>query len=237
MPYRLLTEFENLFRGKPYRHRSSTQGDVVATLLYEDLVGLGRSSSQKLVTRIHAHDRILATTNLRRGVKARRGDGTFGEPVPGEPTLVDPGFEVARGMVATIEIGVEVKIMQKAMIKQIDRVIGDLQKQVVHFQRGGGNPLGIAVIGINQAPFTVGYEADRSYRTDGTKHRHPVQEAAEAERRLRALAAPAYDSFVVLKYVVTNNDPFDFAWVNLRETEQDYGAELVRISRLYDQRF
>lgn len=31
---------------------------------------------------------------------------------------------------ATIEIGVEVKILAKAMIKQIDRVTGDLTKQV-----------------------------------------------------------------------------------------------------------
>ena len=52
--------------------------------------------------------------------------------------IEDPGFAVARGPVATVEIGVEVKILAKAMIKQIDRVIGDLVKQVTHFRRGAG---------------------------------------------------------------------------------------------------
>lgn len=237
MPYRLLTEFENLFQGKPYRHRVSNQGDFVAIHLYEDLVSLGRSSSSKLISRVQAQDRILATTNLRRGIAARRGDGTFGEPVPGAPTITDTGFVVARGMVATIEIGVEVKILAKAMIKQIDRVVGDLQKQVAHFRHSGGDPISVGIVGINHAPFAIGYERDRAYRTDGRENRHPAQEAAEAERRLRVAAAPVYDSFIILNYAATNDDPFEFTWTNQRETEQDYGAELVRISRLYDQRF
>jgi hypothetical protein len=38
------------------------------------------------------------------------------------------------------------------MIKQIDRVTGDLQKQVPQFPRGGGNPICVALVGINHAP-------------------------------------------------------------------------------------
>ena len=65
-----------------------------------------------------------------RGVAARRGDGTFGEIIPGEAPILDQGYLVARGPIATVEIGVEVKILAKATIKQIDRVINDLRNQV-----------------------------------------------------------------------------------------------------------
>jgi hypothetical protein len=54
--------------------------------------------------------------NKRKGIEARRGDGTFGELILGERAVVDPGYKVARGPVANVEIGVEVKILAKAMI-------------------------------------------------------------------------------------------------------------------------
>ncbi len=66
---------------------------------------------------------------------------------------------------------------------------------------------------------------------------HPVQEAAEAERRLRADALPAFDEFVVLRYRATNEDPFPFEWVDYDATRQDYAAALARISREYQHRF
>jgi hypothetical protein len=235
VPYRLLTEFENLFAGKIYRHRSSTQGDFVAMHLYEDLAALTRQG--KLLTRIQAADRVLATTNMRRGITARRGDGTFGESVPNTPSVFDPGFLVARGKLATVEIGVEMKILNKAMIKQIDRVIGDLQKQVAHFRRGGGDPISVAVVGINQAPYTIGFEGDRQIKTDGRTNRHPYQEAQEAERRLIQDAKPHFDEFIVLRFSATNDPPYPFHWANLQDTEHDYGAALVRISASYDRRF
>lgn len=120
MPYRVLIEFEGLFAGHPYLHRNASLGDFVALHLYEDLVELGLSS--KLVDRAAARTRVVTSSNLRQGIKARRGDGTFGEIVPGTPVIADPGYLVARGRVATVEIGVEMKILAKAMIKQIDRV-------------------------------------------------------------------------------------------------------------------
>lgn len=235
MPHRLLTEFENLFAGKKYIHRDSSRGDFVAMHLYEDLATLNRS--MKLLPRIQAKDRILSTKNLRQGIKARRGDGTFGEVVPGTPVISDPGFQVARGVVATVEIGAEMKILAKAMIKQIDRVTGDLQKQVPQFKRGAGNPICVALIGINHAPYAVGYEGDRAYRTDGTANRHPTQEAADASQRLLRDVAPLYDEFILLHYSATNESPFPFSWVNFDQTSADYGAALVRISREYDRRF
>jgi hypothetical protein len=119
----------------------------------------------------------LNAQNKRKGIHARRGDGSFGERIPGENPIVDPGYLVARGPVATIEIGVEVKILAKAMIKQIDRVAGDLKKQVAEFKQGSGDcePICVGIVGINFAPVTTGYEGDRSYRTGGTRNKHPFR--------------------------------------------------------------
>jgi hypothetical protein len=234
--YRLLEEFANLFTGKRYLHRNSSLGDFVALHLYEDLLSLGKSA--RLTERIATHEWVLNRANQRQGVRARRCDGTFGELVPGEKPLVVPDYQVARGIVATIEIGAEVKILAKAMIKQIDRVIGDLQKQVAQFkQRGGKDCICVGIVGINQAAYTIGYEGERAFKTDGKANRHPIQEATEAERRLRELAQPVYDEFVVLHYKATNDEPYLFEWVDTEHTTRDYGASLLRISREYERRF
>lgn len=237
MHYRLLDTFKATFQGTRYIHRDSSLGDFVAMHLFEDLYSVGKS--RLLATRIQAQERVLNVQNKRRGIKARRGDGTFGELIPGVTAIEDPGFKVARGPVATVEIGIEVKILAKAMIKQIDRVIGDLQKQVEQFQRGAGasKPLCLGIVGLNHADYTVGYEGDRSFTTDGRKHKHPFQEADEAERRLIAEAKPRYDEFLLLRYRAQNDEPYRFDWVDLKATELDYGAILTRISREYDRRF
>ena len=237
LEYRLLTEFRRLFEGKIYKHRDSSQGDFVAMHLYEDLLTINRSP--KLIeAAINRKDRVLNVQNRRRGVAARRGDGTFGEIIPGETPITDPGYLVSRGPAATVEIGIEVKVLAKAMIKQIDRVINDLRNQVVQFRRGGGNPICIAVIGINQAKSTVGYEGDRPFPTTGSQgFLHPYQEAPEAERRLRATAAPEFDEFIVLRFKATNAPPYPFEWADYNETRLDYAAALSRISARYQQRF
>ena len=206
--------------------------------LYEDLITVNRSP--KLIEAVvNRRDRVLNVQNKRRGVAARRGDGTFGEIIPGETPISDSGYLVSRGPIATVEIGIEVKVLAKAMIKQIDRVINDLRNQVVQFKRGGGNPICVAVIGINQAESTVGYEgAQRLYPTTGKQgFLHPFQEAPEAERRLRTEAAPEFDEFLVLRFKATNAPPYPFEWVNYNETRLDYGAALSRISARYQQRF
>jgi hypothetical protein len=202
---------------------------------YEDLVVLNKST--KLRSRVRSREWALNTANKRQDVKARRGDGTFGEIVPGEVAITDPGFRVSRGKVATVEIGTEVKILAKAMIKQIDRVIGDLQKQVVHFRRGSGTPICVAIVGINHAQYCTSYEGIRAFKTDGRANRHPYQEATEAERRLLADAAPHFNEFIILPYDATNEPPFPFAWVNYNLTEQNYDSALLRICREYDRRF
>jgi len=219
-----------------YRHRSSNQGDWVAMHLYEDLITIERSA--KLVAGVMQRSRVLNVQNRRRGVEARRGDGTFGEIIPGETAIVDPGYVVARGPIATVEIGVEVKILAKAMIKQIDRVINDLRNQVTQFRRGGGNPICVAIVGINQAQRCVSYEGDRAFPTTGRSgFLHPYQESPEAKRRLISEAAPLFDEFVVLQYSATNEPPYPFRWASYKDTRLDYGAALTRISNRYQQRF
>lgn len=105
--YRLLTEFRKLFEEKKYIHRASNLGDFVAMHFYEDLLAIKRSP--KLIRAVRAGERVLNVQNRRKGIQARRGDGTFGEIIPGETPIRDPGYAVARGLVATVEIGVEVK--------------------------------------------------------------------------------------------------------------------------------
>ena len=163
--YRLLTEFRSLFEGKRYRHRDSSLGDYVAMHFYEDLAVTSRSS--KLLKVIQEKQCVLNVQNRARGINSRRGDGTFGEIVPGMEPITDPGYIVSRGPIATVDIGLEVKILAKAMIKQIDRVIVDLRNQVSQFRMAGSHAVCIALIGINHAEEYTSYEGDRMFKTTG----------------------------------------------------------------------
>ena len=171
------------------------------------------------------------------GRSARRGDGTFGELVPAAVAITERGFLVGRGPVANIEIGAETKILSKAMIKQIDRVIGDLVRQVDHFKKTGGNPICVGFVGINHAETYLSFEGTREFQTDGKKQKHPFQEAPEAERRLLQQASPAFDEFLVLKFRATNIAPYLFGWLDYDRTRLEYAALLTRVSREYDRRF
>lgn len=232
---RLLDTFRGLFEGKLYKHRDSSLGDLVAVEFYEDLVTVGKSA--KLPQRVADHDRVINLKNLVIGKKARRGDGTLGELVPTAVALVEKGFIVARGPTANIEIGAETKILAKAMIKQIDRVTGDLCRQVDMFRKSGGNPICIGFVGINRADHYVSFEGERSYATDGKKHKHPIQEAADAEQRLITHAKPSFDEFLIMRFKATNEPPFPFAWDNYQDLLLEYNAMLTRVSREYDKRF
>lgn len=234
MGYKLLDTFENTFKGQAYLHRKSNLGDFIAMQLYEDLHDLGRS--KKFVSRVDSGFSILNTENKRLGINARRGDGSFGEIVPNEAPIKDKGFTVCRGAIATIEIGIEVKILMKAMIKQIDRVISDLKGQVTHFKSRGGNPICVGIAGINRAAYCTSYEGDRAFRTDGKKYKFPIAEADEAEKRLLQLAASAFDEFLILRFEATNEAPFDFKWTDSQATNREYGAILARISQAYESR-
>ncbi len=234
--YVLLDAFRALFEGHRYNHRNSTLGDNVAGRLYEDLVALGKS--KLIAERVRRHECVVNKGNQAVGKKSRRGDGTFGELVPTAVAITEKGVTVARGPVANIQIGAETKVLAKAMIKQIDRVISDLQRQVEHFQNTGGNPICVGIVGVNHAPVYTSYEGDRPFLTDGTsRYRHPIQEAEEAERRILHAAAPAYFDFQILRFRASNVPSFRFEWISLEKTRQEYSALLVRVSREYDKRF
>jgi hypothetical protein len=230
--YQLLNAFRELFEGRQYRHRASNQGDHVAAHLFEDLQTIGRSA--RFEQRVEAGLSVVNTMNIRRGIAARRGDGSFGEIVPGVEAKREAGFIVGRGEIATIEIGIEVKILAKAMIKQIDRVVSDLGKQVTHFKSRGGTPITVGIVGVNWAEHYCSVEGKVLWPTDGGKYKHPIQEAAEAERRLRERAAPEFDEFVVLHFMATNEAPFGFKWKDENRTALDYGATLARVSARYE---
>ncbi|MDP9185774.1 MAG: hypothetical protein M3O72_00255 [Verrucomicrobiota bacterium] len=233
--YALLRIFRDLFEGKPYLHRKSNLGDLVASQLYEDLVSINKSA--RLVERVQRHERVVNLRNIMTGKPGRRGDGTFGELVPAAIAITEKGMLVARGPVATIEIGAETKILAKAMIKQIDRVITDLINQVNEFKRRGGNPISVGFIGINFADQYVSFEGRKRWPTDGKKYKHPIQEAAQAEQRLNDKARPAFDEFQILRFRATNAKPYPFDWVDLGKVELEYSALLTRVSREYDRRF
>lgn len=235
MTYRLLDRFRRLFDGAKYVHRASTNGDKVARCLYEDLYGLGKS--KVLCARIAEHRAVVNKQNRRQGIRARRGDGTFGELIPNVVAVVEPGFSVANGEISNVEIGVEVKIFSKAMVKQIARVENDLRDQVKQFQRRANNPVCVGIVGINYAAKYVSYEGDRAYPTDGVRDRHPIQEAAHVEQRLSLDLETTFDELLFLKYRATNEPPYPFEWVDPKETLLDYGAALARISDKYDTRF
>lgn len=235
MSFLLLDRFRTLFDGEKYRHRDSSLGDSVALYFAEDLFTLNRS--QKLSKRIADAERVQNIQNRRRGIAARRGDGTFGELIPGTQASKMEGYSVARGSIATVEIGVEVKILLKAMIKQIDRVMGNMLDQVQHFRAGGGQPICVGIVGINYAERCTSYEGDREYPTDGKGNRHPIQEAAAAEARIMTRVNSSYDELLFLRFRAENISPFKFDWVDPVATETDYAAALTRITRRYEQRF
>lgn len=186
---------------------------------------------------MQAHECVVNLANKTVGKPSRRGDGTFGELVPTVVAVIEKGLHVARGEIANIQIGAEAKILAKAMIKQIDRVIGDLVRQVEEFRKAGGNPICVGLVGINCAEVYTSYEGDRPWPTDGKKYKHPIQEAAAAEQRLRDKALPSFDEFLFLRFRAANVVPYPFEWVNFEQTAKEYAALLVRVSRMYDQRF
>jgi hypothetical protein len=125
------------------------------------------------------------------------------------------------------------------MIKQIDRVVNDLEKQVVNWKSVSPEVISFAIVGINCADYTVGYEGERIYRTDGKAHKHPVQEADAAERHIRAriVSRAIYSEVLILRYIATNEEPFPFRWADEPATRSAYRAALIRLSGAIQQRF
>lgn len=237
MTYKLLRAFEGLFQGNEYRHRDSTQGDYVASFLVDDLYALGRSA--KLKAAVDSRKSVLNVRNRTLGRDHRRGDGSFGAAVPGVPPIESADvYTVGLGEVASIEVGAEVKIFAKAMIKQLDRVGTDIINQAMEFKRSNPSAIRVGVVAFNFAQVCRSFEGEREFVTTGKgSYKHPIQEASKAEQRLVARVANHLDELVVLRFVATNMPPLAFSWVDPNRTAREYGAALVRIAALYEQRF
>ena len=232
--FKLLAAFEALFRGQVYKHRQSTLGNQVASHLYEDLFTHG--GSPNFNARVTAAKGVVNVGGSTRGVKARRGDGTFGTTVPGTDVVGAEGFQVSRGMVALTQIGAEFKIVATAHLKQIDRVLNDLTGSAKSLKEKSPHAITVGFAAVNYSDEWTGMEGERSFTKKRTRAR-ALQESDETSRRLRQIAAPAFDEFLLLAFKATNQEPFPFTWINPADIAADYGAALVRIADLYEKQF
>jgi len=192
--FRLLDAFESLFLGNAYKHRISTLGNFVATHLYEDL--LEHAGSSKYMERVTSGKCAVNTAGSTRGVKARRGDGTFGMVVPGNSPDHIQGFAVLQGMVALTQIGAEFKIVATAHLKQIDRVITDLTGSAVSLKTKSPKAITVGFAAVNYSESWTGIEGTRSFPVQ-RKPAKALAESEETSRRLIELASPSYDEFLL----------------------------------------
>jgi hypothetical protein len=228
--FMLLAKFEETFREGPYLHRNSQVGNRIADYLFDDLYLLSEDS--RFRKDVDAKRVALNPKGVSPGLKARRGDGSFGPVIPGHTPQLVAGHVIPRAPTAEVDIGAEVKILAKAMIKQVDRVISDLCAQSRHFATKSPGALTVGIVGINVAREYVSYEGGREYPT-GQYGPHPAQEAPEAERRLLDQAQPCFTEFLPLAFRATNSRPYPFEWVSGSKTHDAYAAMLVRLVRAY----
>lgn len=233
MPNRFLEGFAAVFSGRTYRHRSSNQGDALARLFYEDLYSLAKS--QEFCRRVQSGEWVVNQANLVVGKKGRRGDGTFGEAVPYSDVVKEDGYHIALGTVAQLEIGVEVKIVGKAMGKQRDRVENDLVNQANDFKAKNHTSIAVAFVGINHAETYTSYEGDKSYVAAGRQA--PAVEGPKTIDRLTPVIQFKYDECLFLRFKASNVDPYPFSWVDEADTVQRYNTLLLRVIRKYEERF
>jgi hypothetical protein len=229
--YRLLEAFRGSFEGRKYIHRNQSIGNFIASHLYEDLLALNRS--HKFVSRVQAESDVVNAANRIHGRKGRRGDGTFGQLIPGEGANTEVGFSVRRGPIATLEIGAESKILAKSMIKQIDRVMSDLESQAATFEKQNPQAIKVGLVGVNWSPVYTSYEGKRKYPADPP----PSREAAQAIERVLERVTDAFDELLILSFSATNVRPFPFAWVDEAQLRKEYSAALLRISNEFEARF
>lgn len=231
---KLILAFEDLFRRKVYRHRHSGLGNVVAACLYEDLYFAG--SSAKIRERVEARASVVNMAGATRGVKARRGDGTFGAVVPGSELTQASGGVVWHGMVALTQIGTEVKILAKSQLKQIDRLIVDLVSSGTSIKEKSAKAITVGIAAVNFSEKYTGIEGKRRFPVDRRPDR-AIREAEETCRRLDSKAGPAFDEFLLFRFKATNRPPYPFEWLQPAAVMADYRAALVRIAHLYEERF
>ena len=230
--FRLLERFKNTFFGTRYDHRNSSLGNIIGRELFEDL--LLHSGSDAYAS--HAQQ---GRTVVNRGGKIhtpraiRRNDSILGRPPAGvTDTPPPPGFSVSEGPVAEPRVGCEVKILAKSQLKQIGRVISDLERFVDRMKSLNPRCINVALVGVNYESDYVGWEGDRPYRHKLTSKEPEVVSARLSEALLRL-----YDELLIVRFRATNQSAYPFNWVHPKQVRLDYGAALTRLGELYQARF
>jgi hypothetical protein len=227
--FRLLETFRNTFQGRVYKHRASTIGNTIGRELFEDLYA--HAISRRLNEQAKKQVVVVNRGGGIRGKLIRRNDSVLGRPPAGSVIRMRARWSVPEGEVAEPRIGCEVKILAKSQLKQIDRVISDLENFVSRMKRLNKRCINVAMVGVNYESDYVGYEGGRRFR-----HVLRPHEPQEVERRLAVLRA-SYDEVVILRFLATNQRPYPFDWLNPDVTDLDYGAILTRVGELYQTRF
>ena len=230
--FRLPERFKNTFFGARYDHRNSSLGNIIGRELFEDL--LVHSGSIAYVDH-GRHGRTVAN----RGGKIhtpraiRRNDSILGRP-PAGFTLKPPasGFSVFEGPVAEPRVGCELKVLAKSQLKQIGRVISDLERFADRMKSLNPRCINVAVVGVNYESDYVGWEGERPYR-----HRLTANEPEIVSARLSEALLDRYDELLIFRFRATNQSPYPFGWVQPKQVDLDYGAALTRIGELYQSRF
>jgi hypothetical protein len=140
--------------------------------------------------------------------------------------------------IATVEIGIEVKALAKAMIKQIDRVISDFVTK--SFSSNAAAAIRFALpsseLTTRRAQWatkeSAGFLQQESRASCIPARKRPKPSAGSSPRPHRISM-----SFLVLRFTATNKPPFPFDWLDYNDTRLDYAAALSRISARYQQRF
>lgn len=228
--YRLLQAFRSTFERVVYKHRNSTVGNRIGRELFEDLVR--HEVSAALLDHVRDRRCVVSRGGKIHGRLIRRNDSVFGRPPAGVVVAAPMSrFAVPEGAVAEPRIGCEVKILAKAQLKQIDRVLSDLENFALRMNRLNRKCVNVAVVGVNHESDYVGYEGERTFRG-----RLGREEPAAVIGRLAGLS-DYYDELLILGFRATNQDPFPFRWIGPRKIELDYGAALTRVGERYQERF
>lgn len=236
MPQKLLDAFQHVFQGQFVSAPEFEQGGPDCLVSYEDLYDLNQSpvyhtGIQQGSLVYNRGNRVVGP--IIGGVRVRRGDGLFGQAVPGQPLVPEPGFAVQRGHVANIRIGIEIKIVSTAMARQFDRVMTGIIDQHSVFKRVSDDCITVVMVAVNHAVEYESYEGDRVFRAT------PIDEAAKTMRRFAHELASVnlYDEVLLVAFAASNIAPFPFAWTNWQATYAAYNASLVRLGNAYESRF
>ncbi len=230
--FRLLERFKNTFFGTRYDHRNSSLGNIIGRELFEDLVS--HSGSAAYVDHVqHGKTVVNRGGKIHTPRAIRRNDSILGRP-PAGFTLAPPppGCSVFEGPVAEPRVGCELKILAKSQLKQIGRVISDLERFADRMKSLNQRCINVAVVGVNYESDYVGWEGDRPYR-----HKLTANEPEIVSARLSGALLDRYDELLILRFRATNQSEYPFSWVHPKEVDLDYGAALTRIGELYQNRF